>query len=111
MSRYSAGVNDINPPLSAMTRHLLFFVFADFQLLDVSGPMAAFEMANRIAPGSYRWTVCSQTGGQVTASCGVALDSQPLAASTRVDTLLAPGGDGVERACDCVATRVSAMRP
>ena len=53
-----------------MTRHLLFFVFADFQLLDVSGPMAAFEMANRIAPGSYRWTVCSQTGGQVTASCG-----------------------------------------
>ena len=64
MSRYSAGVNDINPPLSAMTRHLLFFVFADFQLLDVSGPMAAFEMANRIAPGSYRWTVCSQTGGQ-----------------------------------------------
>ena len=59
-----------------MTRHLLFFVFADFQLLDVSGPMAAFEMANRIAPGSYRWTVCSQTGGQVTASCGVALDSQ-----------------------------------
>lgn len=106
MSRYSAGVNDINPPLSAMTRHLLFFVFADFQLLDVSGPMAAFEMANRIAPGSYRWTVCSQTGGQVTASCGVALDSQPLAASTRVDTLLAPGGDGVERACDCVATRV-----
>ena len=60
MSRYSAEVNDINPPLSAMTRHLLFFVFADFQLLDVSGPMAAFEMANRIAPGSYRWTVCSR---------------------------------------------------
>lgn len=48
MSRYSAGVNDINPPLSAMTRHLLFFVFADFQLLDELLAKSEFSYKQKI---------------------------------------------------------------
>ena len=36
-----------------MTRHLAVVIFPGFQLLDAAGPIAAFEIAARFAPGTY----------------------------------------------------------
>jgi len=39
---------------STMPRTLLFVIFPGFQLLDATGPIAAFEIAARFVPGAYR---------------------------------------------------------
>ena len=36
-----------------MTRQIAFVVHPGFQLLDVAGPVAAFEIAGRFVPDSY----------------------------------------------------------
>jgi len=34
------------------SRRIDVLIFADFQLLDAAGPIAAFEIAGRLAPGA-----------------------------------------------------------
>jgi transcriptional regulator GlxA family with amidase domain len=48
-----------------------FFVFADFQLLDLSGPLAAFQMAGQASAGAYSVSVVSEEGGEVASSSGI----------------------------------------
>jgi hypothetical protein len=36
-----------------MTRLVAFAIFPDLQILDATGPLAAFEIAERYRPGSY----------------------------------------------------------
>ncbi|MBN8873437.1 MAG: DJ-1/PfpI family protein [Rhodospirillales bacterium] len=80
-----------------MTRRIAFLVFPDFQLLDLAGPMSAFHLACRAAPEAYVSEVLSCTGGVVASStgCGVTTVDRPSGA---IDTLLVPGGQGVDRA-------------
>lgn len=90
-----------------MTRTVVFLVFPGFQLLDVAGPIAAFEMANRFAPGSYRLRLVSLKGGLVESSASVSLLSARLDDANEVndmDTLIAAGGEGVMQAADCPPT-------
>lgn len=87
-----------------MTRTLRFILFPRFQLLDVAGPVAAFEAANEIVTDSYSIELVSLDGGQVASSSGLALasarltDRPPLSQSG--DTLLAVGGHGVNAASE-----------
>lgn len=71
-------------------------LFPGFQVLDVAGPLAVFEAASHFAgrAGGYTASLVSCDGGPVTSSAGVAMQSRPLSAARRPDTLLVPGGAG-----------------
>lgn len=81
-----------------MTRTLVFALFPDFQLLDATGPIAAFEIAARFVPRAYRQRLAAVVPGRVLSSAGVALDAEPLGALAGVDTLIVAGGDGTRQA-------------
>jgi transcriptional regulator GlxA family with amidase domain len=74
-----------------MPRHIVFFVYPGFVLLDLSGPLEAFAAAEGMAPGSYRLTVVSTEGGAVTSSTGLAVMTEKATAHQAVDTLVAVG--------------------
>ncbi|RKF21592.1 GlxA family transcriptional regulator [Altericroceibacterium spongiae] len=87
-----------------MARTIGIFLYNDFQLLDASGPISAFEIAERMAPGGYRLRVLSAQGGAVCSSAGVTLDSEAAAGAGRIDTLIVAGGEGSRRAMACPQT-------
>jgi transcriptional regulator GlxA family with amidase domain len=76
-----------------MTRKLAIVIFPDFQILDATGPIAAFEIASRLAGGGYQMSVLAAGGGEVASSSGVRLVAQPLDEAA-YDTLLIAGGNG-----------------
>lgn len=67
-------------------------VFPGFQLLDVSGPIAAFEIAERFHAGGYDLALLAPGGGEVTSSSGLQLAARPLAKRS-FDTVIVSGGD------------------
>jgi transcriptional regulator GlxA family with amidase domain len=81
-----------------MPRHIRFFLFPGFQLLDLSGPLAAFQAA-----GAYRWSIASEHGGAVASSAGVAIATETVGAGG-CDTFLIPGGSGVHACAGSPAT-------
>lgn len=85
-----------------MARKLVFVVFPNFQLLDVAGPIAAFEMANRMKPKTYELTLASQEGSTVESSAGTMLLTTPFAQVFDSDTVIAVGGEGVIEATTSV---------
>lgn len=69
-----------------------FFVFPGFQVQDLSGPLAAFELAESHAGGpAYRCHVVSDTGGEVVSSGGLRVVTERM--PSRLDTLLVVGGE------------------
>lgn len=91
-----------------MTHRLAFVIFPDFQILDVTGPVAAFEIASRYRPGAYEIRVVTPGGGEVPSSSGVKLAAEPLGLSD-VDTIVVSGGDGT-RALEALAGIVAWLR-
>jgi transcriptional regulator GlxA family with amidase domain len=81
-----------------MTRALGFVVFPSFQILDATGPIAAFEIANRYAPGAYTIRIVGSGRRSVASSSGIALRVEPMTPETRFHTLFVAGGDGVREA-------------
>ena len=81
-------------------RTIGFVIFPDFQLLDAAGPIAAFEIAGRHAPGTYDLRVLAVSDGPVASSSGVALTAQSLAEAPALDTLIIAGGEGTRRAAE-----------
>jgi transcriptional regulator GlxA family with amidase domain len=81
-----------------MTRKIGFLVFPEFQILDLTGPLAAFEMPGRsMAPKPYRLQVLSESGGLVKSSSGLTVVTEKIG-SSRFDTVIAIGGLGAFRA-------------
>jgi len=71
-----------------------FFVFPNFNILDLSGPLAAFDVPRReIQPSPYRLEVFSKDGGAIVSSCGVSVNTVPLGRK-KVDTFIVGGGMG-----------------
>jgi transcriptional regulator GlxA family with amidase domain len=68
-----------------------------FQLLDAAGPTAAFEIAERLRPGSYRLALLAPGGGEVESSSGVKLSAESLH-DGRFDTVVVSGGEIVRSA-------------
>ncbi|MET3665407.1 GlxA family transcriptional regulator [Caulobacter sp. 1776] len=87
-----------------MPRTIGFLVYPGFQLLDATGPIAAFEIAGRLAPGAYALHFLSLRGGLTPSSSGVAIQTTALADCPRLDTLLVSGGDGVKVPATCAET-------
>lgn len=80
-----------------MTRQLHFLLYPGFQLLDLAGPVSAFEHANEVQPGAYAWHLWGLEAGRVASSSGLAFDVAALdeLAPGPDDTLLVVGGNGV----------------
>jgi transcriptional regulator GlxA family with amidase domain len=82
-----------------MTQRIAFFIYPGFQQLDVSGPLTAFEIAERLRPGSYSWSIVapgSKASQTITSTSGVPWVANPLPRLNGFDTLLIAGGEGVD---------------
>ena len=79
-----------------MPRDIAFLVFPEFQILDLTGPLAAFEMPTRtVTPTRYRLHVLSKLGGTIKSSSGLAVATERIG-SRWFDTLIVAGGLGVQ---------------
>lgn len=87
-----------------MPRAIGFLVYPGFQLLDATGPIAAFEIAGRFSPGAYALHFLSLRGEPTPSSSGVTIHTTALADAPRLDTLLISGGDGVKVPATCPET-------
>lgn len=93
-------------PPKAKQRLIIVPAFERVQLLDVSGPVQTFASANEIVAESdrhppYRIAVVSRRGGTIGTSSGLQLVTQPASrviGTARIDTLIIPGGPGVQEA-------------
>jgi transcriptional regulator GlxA family with amidase domain len=88
-----------------MSRKILFLIYPDFQLLDAAGPIAAFEIAEHYAPGSYQLRVGAADPGVVVSSAGASMHAGPLGRARDVDTLIVSGGVGTRAAAQSARTR------
>src|SRR5258707_3003269 len=81
-----------------MSRKIGFVVFPQFQILVLTGPLAAFEMPGRsITPDPYDLQVLSELGGPVKSSSGLVVFTKKIGPGG-FDTLIAVGGVGAFRA-------------
>ena len=93
-----------------MTRKIGFLVFPEFQILDLTGPLAAFEMPTRyVVPKPYRLQVLSESGGLVKSSSGLAVATERIGAS-HFDTVIAVGGLGAFEAARSVRIKTFVRR-
>jgi len=90
-----------------MTQHIAFFVFNDFQLLDLSGPLAAFQLAAAASADAYRISVISERGGSIVSSAGIAVVAT-AAPTDCVDTFVVVGGRGVHAVVASPAALIAA---
>jgi len=81
-----------------MARRIEFVIFPNFQLLDVAGPIAAFEIARAFRPGAYELRVSAEQPGEVASSSGAALVARRFGQASKIDTLVLAGGDGTRAA-------------
>jgi transcriptional regulator GlxA family with amidase domain len=74
-----------------MLREIAIAIYPGFQLLDVAGPIAAFEVAERYQPGSYKLTIFGPVGGEIASSSGIRLSVSRFRRG-RFDTVMVAGG-------------------
>ena len=86
-----------------MTRKIAVLIFPDFQILDATGPIAAFEIAGRLSPGAYGLEVVAEGGGEIASSSGVRMLAGPLDDGA-YDTMLVSGGIGTRRFTELAGT-------
>jgi transcriptional regulator GlxA family with amidase domain len=106
---------------SIAPRSIAFIIFPDFQIIDAAGPIGAFEIAGRLAPGAYELSVGATAPGEVASSSGARMTAGPLGDPAAVDTLVIAGGEGTRdamrdpallahvRAAGAAARRVSSV--
>lgn len=74
------------------------FVFDGMNLIDLAGPVEAFDKARTNGKTAYKTRYVSLDGEPVRTSCGLRLlPDAKLSSASRADDLLLPGGTGVDR--------------
>ncbi len=81
-----------------MPRRIAFLIFDDFQLLDAAGPISAFEIAERHAPGTYESRIIAPRAGAIASSAGASMNAAGLGRPASIDTLVIAGGNGTRAA-------------
>lgn len=82
-------------PLFPPTRRIVVVaIFPGFQIIDAAGPIGAFEVASRFAPGAYEIRVASSAAGLIPSSSGVPMPAEALSGRAKIDTLIVSGGNG-----------------
>jgi transcriptional regulator GlxA family with amidase domain len=79
-------------------RHIAFLIFDHFQILDAAGPIAAFEIAARLKPGTYAFDIIAANAGVIASSSTASLAAAGFDPAARYDTLIVAGGDGTRAA-------------
>lgn len=92
-------------------RAVAFVVFPGFQLLDVAGPIAAFEVASRIVRGAYAISVVGANAGAIASSSGVSLAAERASHRRPIHTVVVSGGLGTRSPLDPAITRFLARAP
>lgn len=82
-------------------RAIVFLAYDGVLLLDVAGPAEVFATASdamrrRTGREAYRIALRSLAGGKVTTDTGLVLDTEPMVPGAPLDTLVVPGGRGLE---------------
>ncbi len=107
-------MNAVFPSFHAVPRAIGIYVFPCFQLLDLSGPLAAFQAANGAASATlYQPVILSRLGGPVPTSAPLVVSTTSARPRVRaLDTLVVVGGDEVRGAdnADVHAIRILASR-
>ncbi len=78
-------------------RRVAFLVYEGFQILDVTGPAAALEIAGHFG-ADYDICLVSVAGGNVRSSSGIAVLTEPIGEAAECDVLFVPGADRAWRA-------------
>jgi len=81
-----------------MARSVVILGFPGVQALDLIGPHDVFTGAALLTEGGYRVTVASRDGTPVTTSTSLAFVAEAMPDPQDIDTLVLPGGAGVEEA-------------
>jgi transcriptional regulator GlxA family with amidase domain len=85
-------------------RRIVFVTYEGMRLLDLTGPLEAFAIANEThgsaGPAPYDLRVVSERGGLVQTSSGLAVPTEPLSSlgQAAVDTVITVGGAAAFRA-------------
>jgi transcriptional regulator GlxA family with amidase domain len=80
--------------ISVIARHVAFFIYPHFNLIDLSGPLDAFATATDMAPDSYRFTIMSLEGGEIESWAGAKVMSE-VAVPDGIDTFVIVGDTGM----------------
>lgn len=89
-------LNDIFPTVSDMTRRVVFIVYPGFQLLGLSGPVCAFQIAKEDgARRAYEIEIVSAEGGEVACSAGLKVATTKASPPMPIDTLIVVGGNAI----------------
>ena len=78
-------------PSPSVSRSIWFVVFPGFELLDLGGPLCAFNLAVDFHHAAYDVRVVSTKGGLVSGSAGVAIDTKAPTSTNHLDTLVVVG--------------------
>jgi transcriptional regulator GlxA family with amidase domain len=78
--------------VSDFRRSVWMIVFPGFELLDLSGPLCALNLASGPNRGSYLIKVLSVHGGSVASCSGVPISTSKALPSEHLDTLIVAGG-------------------
>lgn len=88
-----------------MQRTIAFVVHPGFELLDLSGPCSAFNIASELYGAQYRIRIVSVTGGPVRDRAGVSIASEACSEVGPSHTLIAAGGPVAHQVAIDEATR------
>lgn len=85
-----------------MIKKVIFVMYDDVQLLDVSGPAGVLSMVNSLLGEEYydMYYVSASQSGSVLASNRMSINTDPLPDAEQVDMLIVPGAleEGVTNA-------------
>ncbi|WP_431237501.1 GlxA family transcriptional regulator [Mycolicibacterium aichiense] len=87
-----------------MARSVVILGFPGVQALDLVGPHDVFTGAALLTEGGYRVSVASRDGSPVSTPTGLAFVAEAMPEPADIDTLVLPGGPGVDAARDDPAT-------
>jgi len=78
-------------PQAGLSRIIWFVVFPGFELLDLGGPLCAFNLAAEFHQASYDVRIVSASGGMVCGSSGVEIKTERPRSPKHLDTLIVVG--------------------
>lgn len=75
-----------------MAHRICFVVAPAFEMLDLAGPLCAFNLAKRLHSADYEIAVSSAAGGMVEGSAGLPIDTRGPEVANDAHTVIAIGG-------------------
>ena len=81
-----------------MTCRIAFVVAPGFELLDLSGPLCAFNLARLNYEAAYEIDVVSSADGPVTSSAGLSIEAAAASRAKHAHTIIVVGGPKAQQA-------------